>query len=717
MLKKLVIEQFVIIDRLDLDFQPGLTVLTGETGAGKSILLDALGLMLGDPASPSAIREGAEQSLVEAYFVPPPYSGVFEYIALQEMSEEEKVAKEKAAHETAEREAQERLAAYQEEEQYEDEEGEYEEEEYYEEEEGEYAGEEEYSEEEYAEEEYAEEGEYEEEYAEEEQPVEAQAEAVAPEASVEAAAEPEPEAAPAPEPEPVAPPKSLEERVAEHKGELHIRRITKTDGSEEISVNGKPYTPEKLKKIGSFLGEIHGQNANHTLLDPANQQYLLDLSGNYEPEILQNVANSLQDLRRYQQEREDETAFFTRNIQSQGKIESLVGNMEAIGLHEFTVEQIEAEYFRLLTAHETSEVFQEIVSHLVASNGAIKALTAANMAMKRSENLEAEKMVDLEAFLADALKNARAAVNETTRLAPEYEIDTKPLRIYKEKLIALQKISQENQVHIENMSQFYKDTHAKLERLRGSRDRISELAKLIEKSDLAYRKHAHILTERRIAAGKLLSEEINKNLPPLKLMGAEFKVDVQEKPNDPWTELGFNIVTFMVRMNPGQPFSKIAETASGGELARTVLALKVVLQAIQSIPTLVFDEVDTGIGGGAAAAVGERIAALAETTQTLVITHSPQVASRADQALHVSKKSDGITTTSVVRTLTLEERTNELSRMLAGDTITDHSRAAAKSLLDEAAAAAEARRQAKKEGQPGQRVPTPVQPPPQSAQA
>jgi DNA repair protein RecN (Recombination protein N) len=245
---------------------------------------------------------------------------------------------------------------------------------------------------------------------------------------------------------------------------------------------------------------------------------------------------------------------------------------------------------------------------------------------------------------------------------------------------------------MEDLPAFYDETVVSLERLRNSRERIAELAKLIEKSDLAYRHHAHILTEKRIEAGKRLSEAINANLPPLKLMGAEFKVQVEEKPNDPWTEIGFNIVTFMARMNPGQPFSRIAETASGGELARMVLALKAVLQSIQTIPTLVFDEVDTGIGGGAAAAVGERIAQLAETTQVLVITHSPQVASRGAQHLHVSKKSDGVSTTSVVRQLTIEERTDEISRMLAGDTITAESHAAAKKLLDEAGAAAQARR-------------------------
>ncbi len=180
----------------------------------------------------------------------------------------------------------------------------------------------------------------------------------------------------------------------------------------------------------------------------------------------------------------------------------------------------------------------------------------------------------------------------------------------------------------------------------------------------------------------------------MKLNKAEFRVKVEEKINMPWTERGINEVTFMGRMNPGMPFSPISETASGGELARMMLALKVVVQRVQTIPTLVFDEVDTGIGGAAAAAVGERLALLADTTQVLVITHSAQVAARGQQHLHVSKKSDAASTTSVVRTLSIQERTDEISRMLAGEEITSESQAAAKRLIDEASAAYTRRRAA-----------------------
>jgi DNA repair protein RecN (Recombination protein N) len=279
-----------------------------------------------------------------------------------------------------------------------------------------------------------------------------------------------------------------------------------------------------------------------------------------------------------------------------------------------------------------------------------------------------------------------------TQLAPDYAIDTKPLHQLEETLNSLQKISEQTKTRPEDLFDLYERTSAKLQRIRNGSVQISKLGDLLEESKIVYRKHAHILSEMRTTAGKALSAAITAELPPLKLMRAEFEAQVRENPAKPWTELGLDEVFFTARLNPGMPFSMVSETASGGELARLILALKVILQRVQTIPTLVFDEVDAGIGGAAAAAVGERLALLAETTQVLVITHSPQVASRGDQHLHVSKKTDSISTISIVKGLSPDERIDEISHMLAGETITPHSHAAAKSLLEEAGRAAESRR-------------------------
>ena len=571
MLKKLHIEQFVIIDKLDVDLQSGLTILTGETGAGKSILLDALLLILGAPADREAIRQGAEQSVIEMEFTPPSHNPVWKILSAGNF---------------------------------------------------------------------------------------------------------------------VSPP-------LQNPGQnVVIRREIARSGGDNIFINGKPAALDFLKQAGECLGEIHGQNANHTMFEPANQLRLLDMCGTFPPELIASVSKAYNDVQRFKKELVDENAFIAQYSRDLSGFESMVKKMEATGLQDGDYDFITSEYARLRTAYESSEAFQEITSYLVASTGAINLLSAANKSLARQKNLDQAKLKTLTDLLNLALEKARAASLEANRLGPEYEIDTKPMRAYKEKIDKIAAVSQELEIPVPELFPRYKDLTAKVSRLRGARAKIAAIEDEIRKAEVEFRFQAHLMTEQRIIAGEALAKEINAEMPRLRLMRAEFTVQVDELPDekDQWTPTGFNRITFMARMNAGMPFSSITETASGGELARLVLSVKIVLQAIQKIPTLVFDEVDVGIGGAAASALGERIAHVADTTQVIVITHSPQVAARGDQHLYVSKKMVGETTTSVVRPLTRDERIEEISRMLAGAEITGESRAAASSLMDEAIAAGEARR-------------------------
>lgn len=567
MLKKLTIEQFVIIDRLELEFQTGLTILTGETGAGKSILLDATGLILGDAPDTDSIRHGSDHSVIEGTIAPPDGHPVWAFLQSQNLT-------------------------------------------------------------------------------------------------------------------------------SAISGEFKVYRTITRNSTDDIRLNGKPIEIDLLKKIGTYLAEIHGQFANQSLLDPTNQLNLLDLSGAFPPEVFTNVASALRDVHRYAKELEDENYFLDTHKRAAPKIEEIVARFEELGMdHEGYVEEVSSEYARLLTAKETSEAFQAILSQLIAANGGVMSLSFANDTLDRNENLDADKMVDLKIFLSTSLENARAAVKEMRRLAPQYEIDTGPIYELEDILAGLKQIGKENKIKFEDLAAFYTEQFGKHARIRNGREKLAELQDALITAKNNYRAHAHILHEKRVVAAGELSISITNELAPLKLPKAEFKVQVEENANLPWTEKGLDQVTFTARMNPGQPFSPVSETASGGELARLILALKVVVQRVQTIPTLIFDEVDTGIGGAAAAAVGERLALLADTTQVLVITHSPQVASRGDQHLHVSKKTDGVTTTSIVGKLTHEQRVDEISRMLAGDVLTAESQAAAKSLIDEARAASAARKQ------------------------
>lgn len=586
MITKLRIEQFVIIDKLELDLRQGLTILTGETGAGKSILLDAMGLVLGDPSAPESIRAGEREAIIEATFVLPPSHLAWRYLVEQKV-------------------------------------------------------------------------------------------------------------------------------VASPGTDFVIHRTLRYQGEDVVQIAGKDVELEVLKKLGTFLVEIHGQFANQSLLDPANQLHLLDLSGNFPPEVFKNVADALGEVRRFTRELEEENDFLANHKREAPKIEEIVGRFERLGMRPGFIEETKTEYDILLTAKETSDAFQDILAQLIAANGVVQTLQAAKNILDRNKNLDADKMEYLHEYLSIALENAREAVKEMRRIAPEYDIDTQPIYDLEEILDGLRQIGKENKIKFDDLSAYFDVQFAKRNRIRNGRETIARLQDSLIKAKNNYRHHAHILHEKRVVAGQALSESITAELAPLKLNRAEFKVMVEERANMPWTELGLDHVTFTARMNPGQPFSPVSDTASGGELARLILALKVVLQKVQAIPTLVFDEVDTGIGGAAAAAVGERIALLADNTQVLTITHSPQVASRSHQHLHVSKSTDGITTKSHVRELTVPETIDELSRMLAGDIITPESRAAAQSLINEAKRAAEVRqekaRQAAMAPPPEQIPPPPVE--------
>ncbi|MEM6780275.1 MAG: DNA repair protein RecN [Pseudomonadota bacterium] len=567
MIKTLKIEQFVIIESLELDFQDGLTILTGETGAGKSILLGAMGLILGDEPNVESVRTQADQADIEAVFIPEKTHPVWDYLIKNDLA---------ASADT----------------------------------------------------------------------------------------------------------------------EFTVHRTIRKDEQHEVLFNGKNIELEELQKVGMYLVEIHGQFANQSLLGAENQLNLLDLAGNYPPEVFANVASALAEVRKLEKELDDERTFLLQHKQKLRSIEENVRKFESIEMDDGFAEELKEEYATLLTAKETCEAFQAILSQLVSGGGVVVALSTSNLTLSTQANLDKEKMKDLEKYLSAALENARAAVNEMNRLAPEYEIDTEPLHECKRMLDVLEDISRSNNIPFEKLNDFWIDQTDRLERIKAGRERLKELEGELQEAKADYLEAARVLTEHRMQAAQKMSQEITDELPPLKLDKAEFEVIVKEDTSMEWTEKGLNKVTFTARMNPGQEFSPIADTASGGELARMILGLKVVLQRVQTTPTLVFDEVDTGIGGAAAAAVGERLAHLAENTQVMVITHSPQVASRGDKHLHVSKATDGITTTSGVSVLSTDERIDEISRMLAGDTITPEAMAAAKSLLAEASSAAQSRQQA-----------------------
>lgn len=598
MLEKLVIDQFVIIEHQVLDFKDRLTILTGQTGAGKSILLSAMALILGGPSTPKSTRAGFDESKFEAVMTPPKTNPVWNMLiqeGLSSAADEEFIIKRTMRSLTEQQ--------------------------------------------------------------------------------------------------------TEEENKAKKIAKENKKKYFPPDegiGNDIVTINDKPVKLAFLKEMGIHLVEIHGQFANQELLKPANQLFLLDAFGEFEKEYFDNVAEALDRVKKYKGLLDEEKLFLAKHKgRVLKRIEDIVAKFETFDMRVDLIEEIKKEYATLITARDTMEAFQRILGRLISANGIVVSLSGAKETLKRQENLEEDKMVNLHKYLDGALDNARKAVDEMNTLVPAYEIDLDPIERCEDVLRTLKSIGTENKVPFENLEKFFVDMDTKLKRVRNGRNKLEELDKELRKAKEDYRHHAQILTKMRQKAGKSLSDIITAELPPLKLEKAQFSVEVKEDPKMAWTEKGFNSVVFTARMNPGSPFTPISDTASGGELARMILGLKVVLQEVQMTPTLVFDEVDTGIGGDAAAAVGERLAILSDSTQVLVITHSPQVASRGEQHLHIMKDSDEDKTVSSVHELLDTERVDELSRMLAGATLTDESRAAAKSLINEAEASAKERRAAK----------------------
>ena len=284
-----------------------------------------------------------------------------------------------------------------------------------------------------------------------------------------------------------------------------------------------------------------------------------------------------------------------------------------------------------------------------------------------------------------ALERAEEALAEAegllSRLAADADSDPRLLEQAEERLFALRAAARKHGVPVVELPALAADLRARLAALDVGEAEIAGLHKAVVTSRAAYVEAAERVSAARVAAAGRLAESVSRELPPLKLERAQFFAEVSRLPEPQWGAAGADEVRFLVATNAGQPAGALGKVASGGELSRLMLALKVVFSAGGGVPTLVFDEVDSGVGGATAAAVGERLSRVAEGVQVLVVTHSPQVAARGAAHLQVTKAELGGRTQTNVASLSAAARREEIARMLAGETVTAAARAAAKSLL------------------------------------
>lgn len=554
MLTSLAIRDVVLIERLDLGFGPGLTVLTGETGAGKSILLDSLGLALGARAESGLVRSGQSQASVAAAFAP---------------------------------------------------------------------------------------------------------------------ADPHPARS------------LLVEQGIEAEDEIVLRRIVTADGRSRAFVNDQPVGLALLRKLGALLVEVQGQHDQVGLTDSTNHAGLLDASGGLETlRAASGTAHKAwREAERALAEARERIAAAQRD---EDFLRHAVSELEALAPVEGEEDELAAERQRLQQGERRGEAIAEALASLQPrdrrSANPANALRGAARALERlpAPNTDAEPALEAIGRALDALGEAETALE---RLVQDAAPDPRRLEQVEERLFALRAAARKHLVPVVELPALLTSLKDRLAALDAGTGQVAESEARLAAARTAYLAASGRLTESRREAAAKLEKALGRELPPLKLDRARLVVDVAAKPEAAWGPDGVDRVTFLVSTNPGQAPGALDKVASGGELSRLMLALKVVLARGSPVPTLVFDEVDSGVGGATAAAVGERLLRVAERLQVLVVTHSPQVAARGSRHLSVAKSVKAGRAETRVTPLDAAQRREEIARMLAGEHVTEAARIAADSLL------------------------------------
>jgi DNA repair protein RecN (Recombination protein N) len=552
MLSRLSIRDIVLIDRLDIDFAKGLAVLTGETGAGKSILLDAFALALGGRGDQMLVRKGVEQGQVTAVFDVARDHPVRALLAADDIPAED---------------------------------------------------------------------------------------------------------------------------------ELILRRVQLADGRTRAFVNDQPVSVQVLKQVGSALVEIHGQHDERALVDAGTHRRLLDAFGGLEEQTAKvgqlwearSEAQAAADVHRTEVERAKREGDWLRHaVEELNKLSPQAGEETALAERRTAMMQAEKVAEDLREAHEV----------IAGASSSVPVLSSVIRRLERRA-AQAPSLVEPTVKALDtaltALDETRGHLEAALRTA---DFDPAELERIEERLFALRAAGRKYNVPVDELAALARKYNADIALIDAGEDKLKALEAAAVQAEAAYRAAAQVLSQARGKAVAALDKAVNSELKPLKLERAKFSTQIDSDPAAAGPD-GIDRVEFWVQTNPGTRPGPLMKVASGGELARFLLALKVVLADRGSAPTLVFDEIDTGVGGAVADAIGMRLATLARGVQVLAVTHAPQVAARADRHYLITKDAleKGKRVATRVTELASERRREEIARMLAGAEITNEARAAAERLI------------------------------------
>jgi DNA repair protein RecN (Recombination protein N) len=469
--------------------------------------------------------------------------------------------------------------------------------------------------------------------------------------------------------------------------ELILRRTLAGDGRTRAFLNDEPIGVALLRNLGGELVEIHGQMDDRGLLDSATHRRLLDAFGGHET-LATDVAACWQRLEQLRAEAEDLRRTAEAASREGEFLRHVVDELSVLAPQEGEEERLASERAFLMNANRIAEDISAAVESLSGERGAETALAGA---LKRLSRLHPEARLRAKAA-ETALDQAFALADEARReldtLLSQLDVDSGMLEKKEERLFGLRAVARKYSVQADELPRLQRECEGKLETITGSDEKLKRLTTEAACAREEYRSAAGKLTEARKLASARLEGAVMLELVPLKLGHAKFRAALE--PLDEGGASGLERVSFEVTTVEGTAFGPLVKIASGGELARFSLALKVALAEASPPAALVFDEVDRGVGGAVADAVGERLQRLARSTQVLLVTHSPQVAARAERHFRITRERERTR----VELLSDEARVEEIARMLAGASVTDEARAAARRLLAEAREPKKARKRA-----------------------
>ena len=558
MLTHIHIRNFAVIDEVDLELGTGLTVLTGETGAGKSIVVDALGLALGDRADATIIRHGAAKAEITVGF---------------EIQENEAVAR--------------------------------------------WLG---------------------------------------------------------------------DQEMGAADGECLIRRVIAREGRSRAFVNGHNLPLQNLRELGSLLIDIHGQQTHHSLVRKPVQRQILDFHGGHG-EHLEKVGAA---FNRWRELHDEYKGLLKDHRDRESRMDLLryqVKELQSLDLAAGEFEDLEREQRRLSAAGRLIEKGHTALG-LIADNDMTSSQHQLNQAAALLGGLP-----EIDQGLrepAEMLASAEIQISEAAAALRQYlsrlEIDPQRTDWVEERLAAIQELARKHRVEKSDLHGLLETLNQQLANLESVESRLGELAAELSEAEERYLDAAGHLHAERVDAGGKLAQQITAMMQQLGMPGGRFDVSIASMGDDTRSADGMDRIEFVVSANPGQPPMPLSRVASGGELSRIDLSIQVVAADGTHIPSMVFDEVDQGIGGGIAEIVGRKLRSLGAHRQVICVTHLPQVASQSHHHLRVTKLTDGTTTRTTIAHLNANEKIEELARMLGGIEITDKTREHAEEMIKRAQA-------------------------------